>query len=1054
MTNKKTQKNSYKKLPKYSYGKDRFVPDTSGNDPNSLDGLESYRDNTIVNNDILSSDAVKPALDMSAYKTPTGTNWAGVAGMGATLAGGIVDNATQKTTTDAFGTEYKTQSIGGGAAANALKGAGMGSSFGPVGAAVGAGLGAIYGGITANMNNNMVDKAKAESVHRLTDIRTNQATNKLTNLKSQGFNSQGNSYSSIYRKGGYITYADGGKIKLKTEPQRLPSDNTSSYTATHKNIKPENRPREPINEIISQTLLDQVNVGKTYNGLEEIPKKYNTSTGKTINLGLEYIKTKTPIVGDLIANTLQTGVEIVDSKYAQGGNVEPQYEVEGNEVVQGNDTQLEGSQELASDMTKAIGPSHDNGGVKGAGGERVFSDRLYASPLLHSYLSANKVKVSKGATYAEIAEKLGKKKGKYEIKADSHNPLTHNTGKAMTTRMDELIEATFQEQEMSKGPETNTTQFALGGDIFSNPDEFKDKLPDNSPVRVGNDKEYVARPTAPYSTPSPVKQAMITNPTKAQNFKPLAKDAAIVHAEKKKNPAWKNFDGNYSIYSKENSTLNLFDNKHNLIDQTRAGRGKDAGDIPNTAHPDSNGKWVGTKTTPAGNYAIQEIKSESRTKDYGTPTYNFGPINEDGTQVAAHGTYKGEYYTRTKVITDPKVKQAFVSNGCLNVPPDWLNKNDKNFNTGDSLFITKEPTMKKFKTGGNINSGDDPAPIYRDVRKLRKMNPTWSGSDGDLMRLAGKEFNTSEEDYSKDKPLLAADVNSPKHSMYQGVPFNSYTSPAKPKLNIIEPDITNDVNKLTEGIYSKMKSTPSSNPVVNTPGVTASNTNTTATTNSKFKIPSFDNVDGGQVVNAGVYLSNLKNANKQKTNIKRQVATPTYMRNVNMLPYNKMNISKEARTAGTAVDRMSGNVQDSFGRKAAINVNAMEAINNASMNQAGLDMQTNNQNTAIQNDYNNRLINAGNEDALDKLQGENAILTNKQNATNTFLQGVMGNMASNRQYAVDKERISIARMDAGRGTVGRSDAELEWIKKYMVDGQLPKRAKGGYVKSKRKVGYC
>jgi hypothetical protein len=112
------------------------------------------------------------------------------------------------------------------------------------------------------------------------------------------------------------------KISLRTNTERLASDNTSSYTKPYKYINPEDRPREPINEIVTQTFLDQLNLGKVYNGLEEVPKKYNTTVGKSINLGLEAVKTKTPFIGDLIANTLQTGVEIIDSNYKNGGVIE------------------------------------------------------------------------------------------------------------------------------------------------------------------------------------------------------------------------------------------------------------------------------------------------------------------------------------------------------------------------------------------------------------------------------------------------------------------------------------------------------------------------------------------------------------------------------------------------------------------------------------------------------------------------------------------------------------------------------------------------------------
>jgi len=207
----------------------------------------------------------------------------------------------------------------------------------------------------------------------------------------------------------------------------------------------------------------------------------------------------------------------------------------------------------------------------------------------------------------------------------------------------------------------------------------------------------------------PVKKAMIKNPSKSQSFQPLDSDAQAIYEEKKKNPAWKNFKGNYIIYSKENSMLNLFDNKHNLIGQTRAGRGVGEGDTPNLANPNDwydsskpkkgQEKRIKAATTPAGAYAIKESPMDS--ENYGTKVYEFGKPNPYNAITAMHGVYKGDFYNRTKIINDPNIKQAFVSNGCLNIPAKFLNKYDNEINTGDSLFITKEP-VRKFAPGGLI----------------------------------------------------------------------------------------------------------------------------------------------------------------------------------------------------------------------------------------------------------------------------------------------------------------------------------------------------------------
>jgi hypothetical protein len=655
-----------------------------------------------------------------------------------------------------------------------------------------------------------------------------------------------------YAFGGYIKkYAEGSelpkpspfpaktKIKYKkpnTNVVRLNSDNTSSYTDVPKNAN--NPAPDPLSNIIYQTVADQRSLPRAYNIGSEAIRGYNTVGAKAINAGLELVKSKTPIMGDVLANIAQEFVSAVDGsiedkdkyksrldskirKFSEGGMIQPEYEVEGNEVVQGTDTQLEGQQDLASDMTKAVGPTHADGGVKGQGGERVFSDRLYASPLIHSYLSANKVKVSKNPTYAEVAEALGKKKGKYEEKLKSHNPLTHNTGKAMTGRINDLIEATFQEQEMFKQQEEmKNPKYAKGGKLPKYP--------------IGGPKPYT-----------------------------------------------------------------------------------------------------------------------------GVTQYGIDP-NEFNTFLSKTGRLNGS--NRTNATVDE-----------FN---DW-----------------KKPPLTDSDIANSLD-GLDPKEIY-------------------MNKLAN-------------------------------------------------PDITKDVNALTEKALAGMSS----------PSKTT--TNATTTTGSPFSKPSStgtflknnlnnlsENLDYGQAVNLGVYLNNVKNANKQKTGITRQVAAPTYMRNVNILPYSQYNINKQARTAGIAVDRASGNVQDTFGRKQAIAANAMDATSQAAVQQAQADMQVNNQNTAINNDYRNRLVVAANEDAIDKLQGENAILTNKQGASNAFLQGVMGNIASNRSYRVDKEKNAIARSYAGtRGTDVRSTEKLRsmvgkdgFTSTMFEEITGMKYKKGGYIKSKMK-GYC
>lgn len=72
--------------------------------------------------------------------------------------------------------------------------------------------------------------------------------------------------------------------------------------------------------------------------------------------------------------------------YSLGGSLVPQYEVEQGEVVQGYGVQLEDGRQVASDMHLVDGQKHSQGGTDGAGGDRVYSDRLYVSDELYQRL--------------------------------------------------------------------------------------------------------------------------------------------------------------------------------------------------------------------------------------------------------------------------------------------------------------------------------------------------------------------------------------------------------------------------------------------------------------------------------------------------------------------------------------------------------------------------------------------------------------------------------------------------------------------------------------------
>lgn len=460
-------------------------------------------------------------------------------------------------------------------------------------------------------------------------------------------------------------------------------------------------------------------------------------------------------------------------KYKNGAVINnPEYEVEGNEVVQGQ-AKLEGENQLSSDMVKAVGPSHENGGVMGKGGDRVFSDRLKPSKDFTETLKTFKVNIPTKFTYAQVAEKLGKMKGKYEDNVKSPNPVTHRTAKVMLDRVDSFIEATFQEQEISKQDNEMKTKYAKGG-----------KLP--------------------------------------------------------------------------------------------------------------------------------------------------------------------KYYKGSKI--NPKFTE--------------INPDEQDFSVPDELNYGKA-----------------------DVSKFNQLPLGITRPDN---KLNISEFGTN---------------------------FNKYISPENLTMN----NIGNATS--SKEVFSK--------PNINS-----------------------DYANVGQGINLGTYLSNLNTIDKQQTNINRITAKPNLIKAPKFLNLAKYNISKEANALNKDITSKSGNIQDTFARRASINATAMDKLNEATQAQANVDLDVNNRNTGIMNDYKNRKAENENADMIDRLQGENAKKRLKQDANNSFLSGVMGNVASNRAYKTDEAKMILESMkDGNRGV---DDRTLNAIKTQHPDlydryfKHLEKKKYGGKLKPK----YC
>lgn len=172
------------------------------------------------------------------------------------------------------------------------------------------------------------------------------------------------------------------------------------------------------------------------------------------------------------------------SFFAKGGLINPNsYEVENNEVVQGEDVTLEGQQKLSSDMTLAKGATHENGGVDGVGGERVFSDRIPVDSSIRDLISSLNIGKVKGKTYADVAKSLGDKKGKFEKKLTSNQNPSINTANRMLDRIDGSLDILFDFQEESKNnsQENQPEEFAWGGTLgYNNPYELNPMINPNA----------------------------------------------------------------------------------------------------------------------------------------------------------------------------------------------------------------------------------------------------------------------------------------------------------------------------------------------------------------------------------------------------------------------------------------------------------------------------------------------------------------------------------------------------------------------------------------------
>ncbi len=179
-------------------------------------------------------------------------------------------------------------------------------------------------------------------------------------------------------------------------------------------------------------------------------------------------------------------------KYGKGAVINPQYEVEGQEVVEGNNVSLENQENLSSDMTLAKGASHEQGGVEGEGGERVYSNRLKTTPFIKTLLKNYGVNVDKAKTIAKAAEKIGKQEGKMEELAKSQDHVEAKTAKLMLDKFSKAKDVLFTEQQILNGDEGSymkkyggrLKKYAYGGDPKKRSPLFVDNGEDDNQTKL------------------------------------------------------------------------------------------------------------------------------------------------------------------------------------------------------------------------------------------------------------------------------------------------------------------------------------------------------------------------------------------------------------------------------------------------------------------------------------------------------------------------------------------------------------------------------------------
>jgi hypothetical protein len=190
---------------------------------------------------------------------------------------------------------------------------------------------------------------------------------------------------------------------------------------------------------------------------------------------------------DILADYPVYGVGKYGMKFPAGGLLP--YPTDGSDVNQ-----------LASNVAQYNGATHENGGIdldvnndyepeieiedkEVIKDNMVLSNRLTPSKSIKQVAKQLGVISKKRETYATLAARLGKKKGKFEENLDSTIAGQRNTARIMSQRLDEATNALFMDQQLRKFNRDGLEKFPKGGKIPIYSKYDKNKVPnENLPI--------------------------------------------------------------------------------------------------------------------------------------------------------------------------------------------------------------------------------------------------------------------------------------------------------------------------------------------------------------------------------------------------------------------------------------------------------------------------------------------------------------------------------------------------------------------------------------------